>query len=177
VSDAPFDLTVPPELKFAIAAGRVDDDPDGWIAWEQEGEERTAMCHAALDAGCTDLQATTLVQLAGGASARAIGRQRTPPVAHTAILGQRDRAMRRILAATGQPAPNRKRNYWGTPSRTGLTDKQRYVVSMRDWHGHKFTYIAANLGITRQSVWRLLPACDAVGRAGRDPWRRPPVGG
>jgi len=153
VSDTPFDLTVPPELKFAIATGRIDDDPERWVDWEQEAEERTAMYHAALDAGCTDKQATTLVQLAGGASARAIGRQRMPAVAHTAILGQRDRAMKRILAKAGKPAPSRG-DYWDAPSHTGLTDKQRYVVAMREWHGHTFTYIAANMGIRRQGAWR-----------------------
>jgi hypothetical protein len=26
---------------------------------------------------------------------------------------------------------------------------------MRDWHGHNLVFIANNLGITRQSVWRI----------------------
>ena len=149
----PFDLTVPPELKFAIATGRIDDDPERWVDWEQEANERKAMYEAARTAGCTELQATTLVQLAAGIPARAIARHRG--VKHNAVLGLRDRAMARILKAASKAAPARG-DYWATQESVGgLTGKQRYVVSMRDWHGHKLTYIAANMGITRQSVWRI----------------------
>ena len=152
MSETPFDLKVPPEVKFAIATGRIDADPERWVDWEREAEERTAMYKAAITAGCTALQATTLVQLAGGISARAMARHRG--VKHASILGLRDRAMARILKAAGRPAPTRG-DYWGAPTATGLTKQQGYVVSMREWHGHTFTYIAANMGISRQSVWRL----------------------
>jgi DNA-directed RNA polymerase specialized sigma24 family protein len=150
--DTPHPLQPPRELIAAIATDRVEADPDQWVDWEVEAETRTEMYQAALAAGCTDLQATTVVQLAGGLSARAIARHRG--VAHSAVLGIRDRAMRRILRVANRSTPMRG-DYWGAPSQTGITSKQRYVVSMRDWHGHTFTYIAANIGIRPQSVWRL----------------------
>jgi hypothetical protein len=173
VSDTPFDLTVPPELKFAIATGRIDDDPERWVDWEQEAEERTAMYEAALTAGCTELQATTLVQLAAGVSARAIARHRG--VKHNAVLGLRDRAMARILKEAASKAAPARGDYWETQeSVNGLTAKQRYVMSMRDWHGHRLTYIAANMGITRQSVWRIYQRAIKASRRRVDR-RRPPA--
>jgi hypothetical protein len=123
-----------------------------WVDWNREGEERTERYKAALAAGCTDLQATTMVQLGAGIPARAIARHRGCD--HTAVLRIRRRGMAHSLASTDTPTPVRG-DSWGAPTTTGLTSRQRYVMSMRDWHGHTLTYIAANMGITRQAVWAL----------------------
>jgi DNA-directed RNA polymerase specialized sigma24 family protein len=153
-----------------------EDDVEPWVDWEQEAAARNAMYEAARNAGCTELQATTLVQLAAGIPARAIARQRR--VGHPAVLGLRDRAMAHVLRAAGQATPTRNVDYWdkATSTTDGLTAKQRYVVSMRDWHGHTLTYIARNMGTSRQAVCALyrrgrkhVGAGEARGGARGDP--------
>jgi DNA-binding CsgD family transcriptional regulator len=98
-------------------------DPDRWVDWDREAADRTAMHDAAISAGCTEKQATTLLLLTSGVSVREIAAQRGQSPA--AVRGVRDRAMRRILKRAGGSVRLGASHWAAHPPDDGLTSKQR----------------------------------------------------